>query len=328
MTVVATARAGREAGGTRWGVARTVLRLHRTALLVWGLAVLGLTGWLVWLTEVTADEARAQQEACDRAARDWCDMTAGVLGFSAPMDGIAVLTAHAFVVVAAFAGGALIGRELEHGTARLAWSQGITPVRWLAAGLTCAALAVTLGVTVLVLVFRWAREPHQDLLDTGWTDGGVFVALGPAAVAHALCALALGTLTALLLRRALPALTVSVGLAWLLALVLAHFRASLWPTLTRTSATAETDLPDNAWQVGQGALVHGSPAPDVDPWSCDGTAAQTRRCLDDLGVTGSYVTYHPASHFWPLHLVETGILLAVAAAATAVSFRLLRRRTG
>ncbi|MFH9860125.1 hypothetical protein [Streptomyces sp. NPDC017202] len=327
MTALATAHVRQEAAGARWGVARTVLRLHRAALLVWALAVLGLTGWLVWLTEVTADEARAEQEACDRAAQDWCDMTVGTFGYSAPMDWIAALTAHSSLVVAAFAGGALIGRELENGTARLAWSQGITPARWLAAKLAVPALAVTLGVTVLVLVFRWAREPHRDLIGTAWTDGSVFVALGPAAVAYALCALALGTLSALLLRRALPALGVSVALTWLLTLVLGHFRASLWPSLTRTSATVEADLPDNAWQVDQGVLVHGSPAPDVHDWSCDGTVEETRRCLDDLGVNGSYVTYHPASHFWPLHLVETGILLVVAAAATAVSFRLLRRRT-
>ncbi|MEV6617433.1 hypothetical protein AB0N31_26995 [Streptomyces sp. NPDC051051] len=327
MTALATARVRREAAGARWGVARTALRLHRAALLVWALAVLGLTGWLVWLTEVTAGQARAEQEACDRAARDWCDTSLGTLGHSAPMDWIAALTAHSFLVVAAFAGGGLIGRELENGTARLAWSQSITPARWLAAKLTVPALAVTLGVTVLVLVFRWAREPDRDLIGTDWTDGSVFVALGPAAVAYALCALALGALSALLLRRALPALAVSVVLTWLLALVLGHFRAALWPALTRTSATGEVHVPDTAWQVDRGALVHGSPAPDVNHWSCDGTAEETRRCLDDLGVTGSYATYHPESHFWALHLVETGILLAVTAAATVVSFRLLRRRT-
>ncbi|MEU0115077.1 ABC transporter permease subunit [Streptomyces bobili] len=311
----------------RWGVARTVLRLHRAALIVWGLAVLGLAGWLVWLTEITADEARAKQEACDRAAQDWCDMTVGILGYSAPMDGIATLTAHSFLAVAAFAGGALIGRELENGTARLAWSQGITPARWLTAKLAVPALAVTLGVTVLVLVFRRAWTADQDLIGTGWMYESVFVALGPAAVGYALCALALGTLTALLTRRALPALAVSVALNWVPALVLTHFRTSLWPARTVTSATEEVYGPDNAWQVEQGALVHGSPAPQVNHWSCDGTAEELRRCLDDLGVTGYYATYHPESHFWPLQLVETGILLAVAATAVAVSFGLLRRRT-
>ncbi|WP_234441807.1 hypothetical protein [Streptomyces sp. WM6386] len=38
-------------------------------------------------------------------------------------------------------------------------------------------------------------------------------------------------------------------------------------------------------------------------------------------------TYHPQSHFWPLHLVETGIVLTVTALATAAAFLLLARRT-
>ncbi|MFJ4427490.1 ABC transporter permease subunit [Streptomyces bobili] len=315
------------APATRWGVARTVLRLHRAALIVWGLAVLGLTGWLVWLTEVTADETRAKQEACNLAGLHVCDTNVGLFGYSAPMDGIATLAAHSFIVVAAFAGGALIGRELENGTARLAWSQGITPARWLTAKLACPALAVTVGVTVLVLVFRWAWEPNRVLIGTDWMGDSVFALLGPAAVAYALCALALGTLTALLLRRTLPALAVSAALTWLLSLILVHARASLWPALTRTSATEYVYSPHRAWDLSQGALVHGSPAPQVNHWACNSTAGERQRCLDELGVTGYYATYHPRSHFWPLHLVETGILLAVAAAAVAVSFRLLRHRT-
>lgn len=39
------------------------------------------------------------------------------------------------------------------------------------------------------------------------------------------------------------------------------------------------------------------------------------------------VTYHPHSHFWPLQLVETGLLLALTAAATGACHLLLRRRT-
>ncbi|MDX3575191.1 ABC transporter permease subunit [Streptomyces sp. ID05-47C] len=333
MTAAPTARVTQEARkaeaapAVRWGVARTVLRLHRAALIVWGLAVLGLTGWLVWLTEVTADETRAKQEACHRAGLHVCNTDVGLFGYSAPMDAIATLAAHSFIVVAAFAGGALIGRELENGTARLAWSQGITPARWLTAKLACPALAVTVGVTVLVLVFRWAWEPNRVLIGTDWMGDSVFALLGPAAVAYALCALALGTLTALLLRRTLPALAVSAALTWLLSLILVHARASLWPALTRTSATEYVYSPHRAWDLSQGPLVHGSPAPQVNHWACNGTAGKRQRCLDDLGVTGYYSTYHPRSHFWPLHLVETGILLAVAAAAVAVSFRLVRHRT-
>lgn len=44
-------------------------------------------------------------------------------------------------------------------------------------------------------------------------------------------------------------------------------------------------------------------------------------------MTGFFSTYHPASHFWPLQLMETGIVLAITATATTTAFVLLRRRT-
>ncbi|MEV6180812.1 hypothetical protein [Streptomyces sp. NPDC052015] len=332
MTAVAPAvtRGGTNTGsGPGWGTVRTVLRVHRAALLVWGALVLGLSGWLVWLASVTADEGRANQEACERAGRHWCDLTFGTFGFSEPVGWIAVLTAHVFLAVAAFAGGALIGRELESGTAHLAWTQGVTPARWLTAKLAVPALAVALGATALVLVFRWVWTANQDLLwVTGWMQGEVFVARGPVTVAYALCALALGVLTALLLRRALPALGVSFAATWLLALFLADRRASLWPAASRTSATQVVDPPDGAWRLETGAVVHGRRVPNVEFWRCDGKGAEVwRRCLEDNGVTGFYTTYHPESHFWPLQLVETGVLLAIATVATAAAYQVLRHRT-
>lgn len=47
--------------------------------------------------------------------------------------------------------------------------------------------------------------------------------------------------------------------------------------------------------------------------------------MDALGVTQRYVDYHPESHRWPLQLVESGILLAAAALAVYLAYRLLRR---
>ncbi|MFF3846010.1 hypothetical protein [Streptomyces sp. NPDC002328] len=311
----------------RWGAVRTVLRLHRAALLVWTVAVLGVVARLVWIAEVSAEDARAEQRACARAGQNLCDLTFDVSGFGDPVGWIALPAGFASLAVAAFAGGALIGRELENGTARLAWAQGITPARWLAAKLAVPALAVALGTIVLVVAFRWTWDATQDLRwSADWLSDGVFLVRGPTAVAYALCALALGTLAALLLRRALPALAVAVAAAWLLRFALERARVSLWPTVTRTSA-GDVDTPESAAQVAYGVLVDGRPRADVDYTRCAGKQAEIQRCLDDLGVTGHFSTFHPESHFWPLQLVESGIVLAVAALATTAAFLLLRRRT-
>lgn len=228
--------------------------------------------------------------------------------------------------MAAWAGASLVARELESGTAQLAWTQSVSPVRWLTAKLAVPALALTLGGAVLVPLFRWVWSNNPDRLDDGWSGFNTFVALGPATVAYALCALAVGALMR-------PA---------------AGTRAARPRRHPRPDAAAQPDpgdpprrpvaqghpdrrhrggLPHRAWQLENGVLVHGHRVANPDYGHCVGTAARIRRCAADHGITGHYAVYHPVSHFWPLHLVETGIVLAVATAATATAFRLLRRRT-
>ncbi|MCG7210311.1 hypothetical protein [Streptomyces arenae] len=276
------------------GLPRTVLRLHRPALLAWALFVAGTCGWLVWLTEVAAKDPDMRGLACVGT----CDRFYVLVDYPTQMNWAGILIGYAFVGVAAFAGGALIGRELESGTAQLAWTQGITPVRWLAAKLALPAVALTVGSAVLVLVFRWAFAAHPDLLWTQhWDSVYVFAARGPLTAAYALCALAVGTLTALLLGRTLAALGVAAGAMWLLNAVLTYYRPYLWPALRRTGARP-VGLPEDSWKLTEGRNAH-----------------------------GYFATYHPPAHYWPLHLTETAIVLAVAALATLLSFRLLKHRT-
>ncbi|MEU5598601.1 hypothetical protein [Streptomyces sp. NPDC020298] len=277
------------------GLPRTVLRLHRRALLAWTAFVAGLIGWLVWLNEVTADDVRRVEGSCAR--HGMCADALASLDYSKPTDWIASLICYSFLAVAAFAGGALIGRELESGTAQLAWTQGVTPTRWLTAKLALPALAITAGGAALVPAYRWGWAANRDLMGDDWTFAGVFVARGPLMVAYGLCALAFGALAALLLRRALAALGTAFAAMWPLHLVLERYRADLWPTVTRTSPKRPV-LPADAWPVNWGR-----------------------------NADGYFAVYHPESHYWPLHLVETGIVLTLAAAATTAAYTVLRRRT-
>ncbi|AWT44072.1 MULTISPECIES: hypothetical protein [Streptomyces] len=270
-----------------------VLRLHRTALLVWTAFVAALLLWQVWLNTAGADETRRLTARC-RGMLDYCD----AFSYGEQMAWPGILLSHTCLAVAAYAGGALIGRELESGTAHLAWTQGVTPARWLAAKLAVPAVAVTLGGTALMLAFRAGWAANRDLMWDDWWTSYVFVDRGPALVAYGLCALAVGTLLALLMRRTLAALGAGLAVMLLLTVTLDRFRSELWPTVTRRSARA-FDPPEGAWQ------------------------------LDGGHRGGRYVlTYHPESHFWALHLVETGVLLGVAALCTAGAFAVLRRRVG
>ncbi|BFO22727.1 hypothetical protein SHKM778_91150 [Streptomyces sp. KM77-8] len=47
-----------------------------------------------------------------------------------------------------------------------------------------------------------------------------------------------------------------------------------------------------------------------------------------MGAVKNFRVYHPESHYWPLQLVASGILLVIAVLVTVAAFQLLRRRTG
>ncbi|MFC7511534.1 hypothetical protein ACFQV4_16820 [Streptomyces thermocarboxydus] len=83
----------------------------------------------------------------------------------------------------------------------------------------------------------------------------------------------------------------------------------LWPSVTRVTALDEGPL-GSGLHVGEGVLTAGggraaAPCLTSQMQSC-------RDTLADMGATAFYRDLHPASHYWPLQLVATGILLAVA----------------
>ena len=102
---------------------------------------------------------------------------------------------------------------------------------------------------------------------------------------------------------------------------------SLWPAATATGRAA-LRLPHGPLVLEHGA-VDGDGERLSNNMACVGTdsAAALGRCMRADGLTDFWTTYQPESHFWPLQLVETGLLLAVAGLATAAAFALLRRRT-
>ncbi|MFG2553086.1 hypothetical protein ACGFWF_24495 [Streptomyces sp. NPDC048581] len=306
LTATSTPADRRTTRGPR-GLVWAVLRVHQTALVFWVLALTAATAGLIWLYSV-ADEARRAYVPCaEPIAADGLPSCASIQAITVDdyySDGISLITttlSWSIFPVAAWAGGALIARELENGTARLAWTQSVSPVRWLAAKLAVPAVLLAAGTGAIVLLNRWAQTDGNANVVGDWYGPDVFVGTGPAAVGYVLAGLALGALAGLLLRRALPAAGVGLAAALLLYNVLERYREDLLPTVTRTGPEG-LDPGRSAWTVA---------------WASTGEG----------GVTTVEVTFHPGSHFWPLQYIETGIALTVAVAATLAAFAVLRRRT-
>jgi hypothetical protein len=315
-------------GGLPW----TVLRLHRTALLLWGALLLAAVGALIWMYAIGAD-ARAGLSACATPATDTLPSCSDVEAINTDETygiGIGLVdTALSYLTfpVAAWAGAALIGRELESGTAELAWTQSVTPVRWLTAKLAVPAALLATGTTLIVLFNLWARRDDNPDLVGDWYNPDVFLSTGPAAVAHVLAGLTLGALAGLVTRKALPAAGVAFAATLVLYNVVDWFRTSLWPADTVTGRAA-LHLPRSSQVLEHGAVT--TTGEHIgNNLACVGydSAADIKDCMARSGLTDFWATRHPESHFWPLQFMETGVLLAVAALATAAAFRLLRRRT-
>jgi hypothetical protein len=327
MTALAAAptAARRRARFAPRGLTWSVLRLHRTALYVGGAALVAFAAAMVWMY-VIGDDARVSTGPCSTPA--YClDLTASTVDdktYRRIVSLTATALSYLMFPVAAWAGGALIGRELESGTARLAWTQSVTPLRWLAAKLAVPALLLTAGTTTAVLLNVWARQDGgPDAQD--WHFSGTFVTTGPTAVTYALAGLALGALAGMVTRRALPA--AGLGFAATLAFynLMDWYRWDLWPTSSVTVPDPDTyRLPQSALHMSSGYVLTSGERSEEGYFCRDMPGPG---CLKEGDVTGYYTVFHPQSHHWPLQLMDAGIALALAALATAGAFWLLRRRT-
>ncbi|MFH9860124.1 ABC transporter permease [Streptomyces sp. NPDC017202] len=306
-----------------------LLRLHRPGLAVWAglVAVLALALLAMWgpLGDAAADGWR-QYRAC---------VGDGPCGYD--QDAIIryrdVYTYTTFAVialpflVAAWAGAALVGRELESGTARLAWTTGLSPTRWLAAKIAAPAVLVTVGTGLLVGLHHLAWSANRHRIDTSksWYDSPTLHANGPTTVALALAGLAAGALAGLLWRRTLPALVTALGFTVVLRFAADLVMPYLWPSVTRVTGL-DTGYVMEGVKVDSG-LVTADGAHVADP-GCG--PSFVKGCADvyaRLDATGFYTEYHPESHYWPLQLTTTALVLAVAAGLTVAAFVLLRRST-
>ncbi|MFE1288813.1 hypothetical protein [Streptomyces sp. NPDC058751] len=287
------------------GLTWTVLRLHRTALYVWAAGLLTVVVALIRLHAAAAAHVGAVGD-CDTSEPfpltcETFPVTTAYQFYGYSLGLISACVTYLAFAVAVWAGAALIGRELENGTAQLAWTQSVTPARWLATRLAVPAVLLTAGTASAVLLTGWTYRAGKGEMIDGWFETNVFVSSGPVAVAYALAGLALGALAGLVLRRALPAAAAALAAAYVLHEALDTLRMHLWPAET---ITGQAPLP-----FPRGAMVLGG---GTEPGAG--------------GRSGIWATYQPESHFWPLQLVESGLLLALAGLATAAAFALLRRR--
>lgn len=245
-------------------------------------------------------------------------------------------------IVGAFAGAPILARELETGTFRYAWTQGVGRMRWSVAVLVSGALGVALVVGAFGVLVSWYQQPMAATGITPRLHATVFPVTGLAAAGWALAGFGLGAVAGLLWRRVLPALATAFaawfGLAFLGANVLRP--SYLAPLTTTRLQLPATDLPIDRWWTKGGVRVgdaqlksvlntigfqapSGSGKITVSPGT-GGTVDPVQYLLKHGYV--QVTSYQPDSRYWPFQWIEFGWLVALSAVLLTTALWLLRRR--
>ena len=254
--------------------------------------------------------------------------------------------------IGAFWGAPLVAGELEAGTFRLAWTQSVTRTRWIAVKLAVAGAAAMIAAGLASLMITWWAIPIDraggfpaGVTQLGLLSPPVFAARGIAPLGYAALAFVLGVAIGVIIKRTLPAMAITLALfAAVLFVMPAFIRPALVSPVRATSPVTVnladdqmssngqiiipvTNLP-GAWIISNQTITPSGKLFELPavPACQTGTQQQCDAWFATQHLRRK-ITYQPASRFWTLQVLETGILLAVAAAlAGACTWRIRRYR--
>ncbi len=228
------------------------------------------------------------------------------------------------LVAGLLAGGPIVARELETGTARLAWSLGPSRMRWLAqravpilATVAIASLAIGLTAEALTHVLRPAVDLDQSFV--GFRNRGLLIAMEAILVASV--ALALGAI----LGRSGPTLLFSLILVFAIGMAVDKVEREL---LTNEAAVADAStfafddanfVVDNRLRFPDGTILTLEAAMATHP--------EIQNGWDESSGIASVVLYVPGARYHDVERREALAMLVISALFVAVAAAsVLRRR--
>jgi hypothetical protein len=253
--------------------------------------------------------------------------------FSDRFSGFESLSA-AFLFVPLFAGmflGApLVARELEHGTHRLVWTQGVTRLRWALGKIGFVTAAAVVVGACFALLLSWWIEP-LNAVNGNRLEPGFFDMQGLVPVAYTVFAVALGLVASTYVRSVLPALALTAG-----AFITARIVVLFWARDSFLSPVRVTEpvLGGNELSSADGWILSTSTYDAAGNLLSPGQSVCLQgdaTCADKFGsgpLEGAYtvVEYHPLDRFWTFQLIESGVFVGAALLLFALAVYRIRRR--
>jgi len=261
------------------------------------------------------------------------------------------------VVIGVFVGAPLLSRELETGTFRFTWTQGIGRARFLLTSFVFLAVFVTAAAFVLGLLLNWYAHPFEVITAESQWQSGLFDTTGLMLGAWTLFALALGTLLGAVIGRAVAAMAAAaVGVGGLLVgsfIVFVHRLLAVGALATARYSPTGLGIgmlnvraypgygPPGSWLV-QGWLT----GPDGQRLSTAAANIVLGKMYNSIKTPfpsqssdsdpshwflihhySYWMSYQPASRYWIFQVVAAAILLGFAALLVLATLRVIRRRS-
>ena len=244
------------------------------------------------------------------------------------------------LLIGAFAGAPLIGRELETGTFRYAWTQGVGRIRWAVALLVPGAISVAALAGAIGALIAWHDRPLWEADIVTRLAPSEFAATGLAIAGWSLAAYGVGVLAGFLSRRVLPALAAALAIAIGLGFAASNLRPHYLPPLKTSSLDHVPGSQDIAqwWTKGGvpvsnadlNTVLQSAGVPQIDAGNgnvaaAPGDGGDPATYLLHHGYT-QWTSYQPTGRYWTFQWIEFGWLTAIAVIALTATLLLVRRR--
>jgi len=256
------------------------------------------------------------------------------------------------VLFGMFFGAPLISREIENGTHRLAWTQGVTRKRWISARALMVVGFALAGSAALAGLVTWWSSPLVSSSSSGRFSPGIFDLRGIVPVAYAIFAVMLGLAIGALVKKTLPAIGLTLaGFAAVRVPIILYVRRYYMTAKTVVTPFGQFKGPHpiggNPWVISQntidrvGTIVGrggdlnfdylaarcpGITPPIPGPGQAFKQAGPdvVNSCINRLGLRLS-TTYQPAHRYWTFQWIEFGIFIALALVLAWFVVRRVRR---
>jgi hypothetical protein len=270
---------------------------------------------------------------CDRLSQQFSNQYNGLTL-------VAVLFVILPVFVGIFYGAPLISREIENGTHRFVWTQGVTRRRWALAKFGLVGLVAAVVAVLYAIGVSWWFGPLVSS-GAGRLNYVSFDVQGVVPIAYTLFAVALGVCLGTVTRKVLPAMGMTmagfvaarVAIEWgarkhymspeslkipVISAAQHNQYAGDWVYQADViDARGRVELSNGVVQCGArpGAGIKGVGVPVDAP--CGGVSAGS----------SNWQVYQPGSRFWDFQAIESGIFVALAVLLVWFALTRVRRLT-